>query len=59
MKELLFTLCVLYMIRILNLSGWWDIPIILIFLFIDYRLLQNNIKNSAELEAMKIFLNKK
>lgn len=56
MRILLYLLGVLALLRHLGFSGWWDIPLVTIFLFIDYRLKMMEVKAQGELEALKLFM---
>lgn len=59
MRELFFALGVLFLLRFNNISGWWNWPLILFVLALDYYLLRQKIKSEGELEAMRIYLNNK
>ena len=59
MRELFYTLWVAALFRHLSVPFWIFIPVILSVLLIDFTLRKMAIKDQAELEALKMFMNKK
>ena len=56
MKELFFTMAVIYLLDRLTCPIWAILLVVFLTLFLDYLLLIKGKKDLAELEAMKLFL---
>lgn len=52
MRELFFTLGVLALLRHLNFSGWWNIPLIVFVLYLDAFLRVVELKQQSEIESL-------